>query len=62
MATESFNKSFQISKQETINRLEESMYNRVPLSANIEKSIKNRRMNEDRLLKVLRSKNNRRSN
>ena len=62
MATESFNKSFQISKQETINRLEESMNNRVPLSTNIEKHLNNRKMNEDRLLKVLRSKNNRRSN
>lgn len=56
MATTSFNKSFKISKQETINQLEKAINSIVPIKSDIERAIKNRKMNEEKLLKILRSK------
>ena len=56
MSTASFNKSFQISKQETINQLEKVINNIVPINSDTEQFIKNRKMNEEKLLKILRSK------
>ncbi|MGL4363524.1 MAG: hypothetical protein ACRCSG_09740 [Cellulosilyticaceae bacterium] len=52
----SFNKSFQISKQETINQLEKAINSIVPIKSDRERAIKSRKINEEKLLKILRSK------
>lgn len=56
MATVSFSKSFQISKQETIDKLEKAAQNITPIKVDIDKATENRKRNERKLLSMLRSK------
>lgn len=56
MATESFTKSFQISNQQTIDKLEKSIFNITPICVDIDQSKEARKMSERKLLEILRSK------
>lgn len=56
MATVSFSKSFQISKQETIDKLEKAAHNITPIKVDIDKATENRKRSERKLLSMLRSK------
>lgn len=56
MATVSFSKSFQISKQETIDKLEKAAKNITPIKVDIDKATENRKRSERKLLSMLRSK------
>lgn len=56
MATASFSKTFQISKQETIDKLEKAVLNITPIKVDIDQATENRKRSERKLLSMLRSK------
>lgn len=56
MATSSFNKSFQISNQKTIDKLEVAAQNITPIKVDAGEVIKYRGIYERKLLSIIRSK------